>query len=149
MARWNAENTRHPVNTMLSETQIMAIFTRILDRMVRIRWLHHYTFTDQEGFDLAWTHLGATEARLLGIIIKLYRLDEEDEGPMRFDRLAHDKGPVGDMTSPALIDEDMKQWWREGVAELGVRGDDDALLSMVHLIRNWKPDSETSVWPDP
>ena len=121
------------------------LFTRVFDQMVKARWIHHYTFTDGKGFRPAWTVLGAQRTAKFILIIKGCGLDEGDKNAFIFDKVAHDEPLPKEFQFVGKVPDDMKRDWREGVAELGLRGDEDGLLAMVHIIEGWKPGPDTPV----
>ena len=115
------------------------IFTRILDLMLKAGWLHHHAYTEGKGFHLAWSVKGAARASGLSRIIQGCSLDEGDKTPLVFDILAYgERLPSGFSFLGDAPDEE-KAAWREAVAELGLRGDEDGLLAMVHIVEGWKP----------
>jgi hypothetical protein len=130
---------------MFTNDEMKSLFTRVLDRMVEARWIHHYTFTNGKGFRPAWTLAGVAHANRFNFIIKGCGLDEGDKSALIFDKLAHGESlPVG-FSFIGDIPEDVARDWRDGVAELGLRGDEDGLLTMVHIIEGWKPDLDTPI----
>ncbi|HEX4265659.1 MAG TPA: hypothetical protein VH597_15090 [Verrucomicrobiae bacterium] len=128
-----------------TDDESKALFTRVFDRMVLARWIHHYTFTDGKGFRPAWTAKGSTRTAQLSATIKGCGLDEGDKNALIFDKLMHGEPLPKGFKFLGKVPEEMAQHWREGVAELKLRGDEDGLLAMVHIIEGWKPDADTPI----
>ena len=129
----------------MTHAQMETLFTRVFDRMVEAGWIHHYTFTTGKGFRPAWTVTGTARASRFSFIIKGCGLDEGDKSALIFDKLAHGERLPDGFSVAGDIPEDVTRDWRDGVAELGLRGDEDGLLGMVHIILGWQPDSETPI----
>ena len=89
--------------------------------------------------------LGAKRTARFSLIIKGSGLDEGDKNALIFDKVAHDEPLPEGFQYIGKIPDDLKRDWREGVAELGLRGDEDGLLAMVHIIEGWKPGPDTPV----
>lgn len=130
---------------MFTSEEMAALYTRVLDRMVGAGWLHRYTFTEGSGYRLAWTLDGGTKAIRLAGIIDAMGLEDGDRNAALFDKFAHGErlpdgfGILGDI--PDAVTRD----WREAVGEIGVRGDEDGLLILVHIVKRHEPGLETPV----
>ncbi len=130
---------------MFTDDESKTLFTRIFDQMVKARWIHHYTFTEGKGIRPAWTAIGVARATRFSFIIKGCGLDEGDKNALIFDMVVHSECLPDGFRFIGDVPEDVARDWREGIAELGLRGDEDGLLAMVHIIEGWKPDLDTPV----
>jgi hypothetical protein len=120
------------------------LFTRIMDRMVAIGWLHSYTFTDGKGYHLNWTEVGTERAMCLKKIALTFDLKNDDRAPVAFDIIAQGDSLRG-FVRPFELDPDIAAYWCQSVNQLGYRGSDDDLLGLVHIVTGWAPDAGTRV----
>jgi hypothetical protein len=114
------------------------LFLRVMDRMIEAGWLHSHTFTDGKGYHLAWTPSGTRRSIILKKISTYYRLLSEARAPLTFDRVAHGDQPP-DFVPPFELHATVANFWRECVAQLGLRGDEDGLRALIHIVQGWKP----------
>ena len=123
--------------------ELKALFTRVMDRMVVAGWLHRHTFTEGKGFHLTWTVSGAKRTCLLKSIAILFpRNVDADRAPVARGILAQG-AHFPAVPRPTELDPELAEFWRQGVAELGLVGDPDGLLGLVHVLLTWAPDSDT------
>lgn len=127
---------------MFTPDQMKALYTRVFDQMVKARWIHHYTFTDGKGFRPAWTAAGTERAVCLKKLSETYRLLSDDRAAYGFDKLAHGER-LPSFVRPIELDDAIALYWRESIEQLGLRGDQDGLLIMVHIIEGWTPGLDT------
>lgn len=121
-----------------------ALFTRVMDRMVEARWLDSHIFTDGKGFHLVWSLSGGERAVALRKIARTYGLMNDDRSAMCFDILAHGER-LPRFVRAFELDAEVAAFWRECVADLRLRADEDGLMAMVHIVEGWGPDAETKV----
>jgi hypothetical protein len=123
--------------------QVRVIFERVAYQMVLAGWLKGYGFTAGVGHDLVWRTEGAQKALLLKDLSEKFALTEDDNSPLFFHMAC--KGlelPVGIAFPP--IEIEVSAFWLLCVGELGLEGDADGLLAMVHIVTSWGPEAETS-----
>jgi hypothetical protein len=118
---------------MFTNDESKALFTRVMDRMVEARWLHRHIFTDGKG-----------RALCLKKISETYRLTSDDRAAYAFDILAHGER-LPDYVRRIELDDTLAEYWRESVKQLGLHGDEDGLLALVHILKGWTPDSQTPI----
>jgi hypothetical protein len=129
---------------MFTNDESKALFTRVMDRMVEARWLHRHIFTDGKGPHLVWTPAGTERALCLKKISETYRLTSDDRAAYAFDILAHGER-LPDYVRRIELDDTLAEYWRESVKQLGLHGDEDGLLALVHILKGWTPDSQTPI----
>src|SRR5262245_8567726 len=118
---------------MRTNDEMKALFLRVMDRMVEARWLHSHTFTDGKGHHLSWTEVGTQRSVLLKQVATAFKLSSDDRAPLAFDIIAHgDRVP--DWVRPFNLDDDVAEFWRDSVGQLGLRSDEDGLLTLVHIV---------------
>lgn len=131
----------------MSPNQVRVIFERVAYQMVLAGWLKGYGFTAGVGHELVWRKEGAQKAILLRDLGEKFSLADDDQSPLYFQMACKGiKLPQG-ILFPA-IDIEVSAFWLLCVGELGLEGDGDGLLGMVHLVTGWGPDAETSVLVD-
>lgn len=128
----------------MTSEETKALFTRVMDRMVEARWLDSHTFTDGKGHHLAWSLGGGVRAIALRKITRSYRLCDQDFAAMAFDILAHGERLPANVRNVRLEDGEAA-CWREAVEALHLRGDEDGLMALVHIVDTWAPDAGTRV----
>lgn len=129
---------------MFTKDQTKALFLRVMDRIVEARWLHSHTFTDGKGHHLTWTEDGTQRSILLKQVVTAFRLSSDDRAALAFDLIVHGE-ILPDWVPPFELDADVSTFWKECVAQLGLKGDEDGLLALVQIIKGWTPDSKTPV----
>ena len=127
---------------MFTKDESKELFTRVMDRMVEARWLKSYTFTDGKGYHLTWTEAGTERALSLKKIAESFRLIDDDRAALGFDVLAHGDSLLPFMR-PYKLDESVAGFWRESIEQVGLHGDQDGLLALVHIIIGWTPGLDT------
>lgn len=130
---------------MFTDSEIRALFERVLNRMLRAGWVHHFTFTEGKGWHINWIGDGIERACLLKQISISLRLNMDDRAPLFFDILAH--GERLPETAPVdhnyRVDPTIAQYWSQSIDQLGLHGDEDGLLVMVQIVIGWAPDLNT------
>jgi hypothetical protein len=124
---------------MFTQTEMDALFSRIMDRMVEAQWLQSYTRTEGKGFRLHWTVDGAIRAALLRDLCTSHGLIDDDRAPASFDMLAQGLSLPSDVRFPGQIDERAARVWLESVAALRLDRSGDDLLVFVHVVMGWAP----------
>lgn len=127
----------------MTPDQVRVIFERVAYHMVVAGWLSGYCFTAGIGHQLVWQKEGAQKALLLKELSERFNLMDYDSAPLYFHMAC--KGmtfPHGNPFPP--IEPEVSAFWLRCIDELGLEGDQDGLLGMVHLVTNWGPDMEDS-----
>ncbi|MEO5916579.1 MAG: hypothetical protein ABIS50_20250 [Luteolibacter sp.] len=131
----------------MSPDQVRVIFERVAYRMVLAGWLKGYRFTAGIGHELIWRTEGAQNALLLKDLSEKYRLTDDDQSPLYF-QMACKGMSLPDGISFPVIDIEVSEFWQLCVGELGLEGDNDGLLAMVHIVTSWGPESDASTRAD-
>jgi hypothetical protein len=119
--------------------ELHAQFTRVTERLQQAGWLRWAKFTEGKGWHLVWTEEGGLKAALLKDICRRAELVDGDAVPLAFDVAAHGGGlPPG-----ADVPDVFFEFWRTEVDPLGLQGDEDGLICLVHMICTWAPDEGT------
>ena len=129
---------------MFTEAQIKAGYTRIMNLLLQAHWLRSYSFTDGKGYHLTWDPLGTERSFLLKRIAVTYRLQNDDRAAVIFDKIARGE-TLPDYARSIPLDNALARFWCECVDDLGLRGDADGLLFLVHIVMGWAPDLDTPV----
>jgi hypothetical protein len=127
----------------MSPDQVRIIFERVAYQMVLAGWLKGYAFTAGVGHELTWRAEGAQKALLLKDLGEKYRLSEDDLSPLYF-QMACKGMRLPDGVSFPVIDIEVSAFWLLCVGELGLEGDGDGLLALVHIVTGWGPDAASS-----
>lgn len=127
----------------MSPEQVRVIFERVAYQMVVAGWLKGYAFTAGVGHELTWRTEGAQKAMLLKDLGEKYRLAEDDLSPLYF-QMACKGMSVPDGVSFPPIDIEVSAFWLLCVGELGLEGDGDGLLALIHIVTSWGPDAQSS-----
>jgi hypothetical protein len=128
----------------MTNEQIKALYTGVMDRMVATGWLLSYTFTECKGFHLNWTERGGLQAMAIKRIAETYGLADDDRAPVCFDKLTRGESLPADVR-PFKPEPELAALWREAVDQLGLIRDEDNLLSFVHTVLGWAPMGSTQV----
>ena len=127
----------------MSPDQVRVIFERVAYQMVLAGWLKGYGFTAGVGHELVWRAEGAQKALLLKDLSEKFALTEEDNSPLFFHMACKGLGlPPGVAFPPIGIE--VSAFWLLCVGELGLEGDADCLLAMVHVVSSWGPEAGSS-----
>jgi hypothetical protein len=127
----------------MSPDQVRVIFERVAYQMVLAGWLKGYSFTGGIGHELTWRTEGAQKAMLLKDLGDKYHLTEDDLSPHYFQMACKGmKLPPGIAFPP--IDIEVSAFWLLCVGELGLEGDSDGMLGLVHIVTSWGPEAESS-----
>ncbi|MES2661191.1 MAG: hypothetical protein V4689_21405 [Verrucomicrobiota bacterium] len=127
----------------MSPDQVRVIFERVAYHMVVAAWLNAYSFTSGVGYQLVWRTEGAQKALLLKDLGEKFGLTDDDEAPLHFHTACKGmKLPDGIVFQP--IDIEVSAFWLLCINELGLEGDGDGILGMVHIVSSWGPDAESS-----
>lgn len=127
----------------MNPEEVRVIFERVAYRMVVARWLKGYSFTGGIGHELVWRAEGAQKALLLKDLSEKFALADDDHSPRYFDMACKGMSLPQAIAFPPL-DIEATAFWLRCVGELGLQGDDDGLLGMVHLVTSWGPEAKTS-----
>jgi len=127
----------------MSPDEVRVIFERVSYRMVAAGWLKGYGFTGGIGHELVWRAEGAQRALLLRDLCDKFLLTEDDNSPLYFHMACKGMNLPDGISFPS-IDIEVTAFWLLCVGELGLEGDGDGLLGMVHIVNSWGPDAETS-----
>lgn len=160
---------------MFTDSEMRALFGRIMDRMVEAQWLHSYTFTEGKGYHLNWIERGTLAAMQLKDWGERLRLLGADERPLLLFHLANGNLPHPDSNAATvnavlrpLADAGLAShavfrsgvgcelvWTASGVAfcdefiglvsELGLTIDEDELLILFQIAAGWAPGLDTPV----
>ena len=121
---------------------VSKLFPEVLDAMLRAGWLEGHSFVEGKGHHLVWSSDGAQRAALIKRIAQTFRLLDDDRAAIRFGVSSNGRALPGH----AFPDEPaITAFWFECVDQLGIRGDADRLLVMVHIANSWAPDADTPV----
>lgn len=127
----------------MTPEQVRVIFERVAYRMVAAGWLEGYGFTAGAGHELVWRPDGAQNALLLRDLSDRFDLAEDDDTPLYFHMACKGMGlPPGIGFPP--IEIEVSAFWLLCVGALGLEGDADGLLAMVHIVTGWGPDAGSS-----
>ncbi|HEV2668123.1 MAG TPA: hypothetical protein VG324_24620, partial [Blastocatellia bacterium] len=117
--------------------QMDSLFRSVLDKMVQSRWLDRYVWTEGRGYHLVWTAAGGQKSRAMKVVIAEAGLLDDDRSPHAFDVLAHGEALLDPPVWVGEMDSESAFLWRILIAELGLRGDADGLLALVHIVHAW------------
>lgn len=127
----------------MSPDQVRVIFERVAYQMVVAGWLKRYAFTAGVGHELTWRTEGAQKAILLKDLGEKYHLTEDDLSSLYF-QMACKGMPLPEGVSFPPIDIEVSAFWLLCVGELGLEGDGDGLLALIHIVTSWGADAESS-----
>ncbi|MES2921525.1 MAG: hypothetical protein V4819_08265 [Verrucomicrobiota bacterium] len=127
----------------MTPDQVRVIFERVAYQMVIAGWLKGYGFTAGVGHQLIWRAEGAQKALLLKDLSDNFTLTEDDNSPLYFHMACKGLGLPHGIAFPP-IEIEVSAFWLLCVGELGLEGDADGLLAMVHIVTSWGPDAGTS-----
>lgn len=128
----------------MTNDQMKALYSGVMDRMVAAGWLLSYTFTEGKGFHLNWSEAGGIGSMALKLIAETYSLADDDRSAVCFDKLTRgERLPPG--VRPFKPDAKLAALWREAVDQLGVIRDEDNLLILVHTVLGWAPKDSTQI----
>ena len=122
------------------------LYTRVLDEMLKAKWLQKYAITDDGCTQLMWLLDGNLKAMAMADMLDTYPLlDPQYENVITvFNILAHGEPIPAGLKAPKL-DEWEAKLWRTCVAELGIRGDEEAIRAMLEIFQKWAPTEETNI----
>lgn len=129
---------------MFTNEEIEKLYVELFDKMTLVGWLKRFTFTDGKGYHLTWTEEGSARSVFLKIIAEKFSLTKDDRAPHVFDTVAHG-GALPSCAKPFKVDEQIIETWCECIDRLGIQGDDDRLLVLVHIVTNWAPDADAKI----
>jgi hypothetical protein len=121
--------------------QVRVIFERVAYQMVLAGWLKGYGFTAGIGHDLVWRTEGAQKAILLKDVAEKFALTEDDNSPLFFHMACKGMALPEGVAFPQ-IDIEVSAFWLLCVSELGLEGDADGLLALVHIVTSWGPEGD-------
>lgn len=127
----------------MSPDQVRVIFERVAYQMVVAGWLKRYAFTAGVGHELTWRTEGAQKAMLLRDLGEKYHLAEDDLSPLYFQMACKGMSLPAGVSFPP-IDIEVSAFWLLCVGELGLEGDGDGLLALVHIVTSWGVNAESS-----
>ncbi len=127
----------------MTPDQVRVIFERVAYQMVVAGWLKGYGFTAGVGHELVWRAEGAQKALLLKDLSEKFSLTEDDNSPLYFHMACKGLDLLPGIAFPAIGIE-VSAFWLLCVGELGLEGDADGLLAMVHVVTGWGPDAGSS-----
>lgn len=121
-----------------------SVLVNVMDSMVQAGWLRSYRSLESNHWNMVWTVNGARRARLLKIICLSHGLGDSERAVIHFDALCHGETPSPNM-EPADVNELTASFWRESVADLGIKGDEIRLLGMARVVIAWAPSSDSVI----
>ena len=127
----------------MSPDQVRIIFERVAYKMVLAGWLNSYTFAAGIGHQLVWRADGAQKALLLKDLSEKFSLAKYDELPLFFHMACKGMNTPADVPMPP-VDIEVSAFWLLCISELGLDGDGDGQLALVHLVTSWGPEADTS-----
>lgn len=127
----------------MTPDHVRVIFERVAYQMVVAGWLKGYGFTAGVGHDLVWRTGGSQKALLLKDLSEKFALTEDDNAPQYFHMACKGLDLPPGITLPPIGIE-VSAFWLLCVGELGLEGDADGLLAMVHVVTGWGPDAGSS-----
>jgi hypothetical protein len=74
-----------------------------------------------------------------------YGLLDGDLNALMFDKLAHGESLPAGFKLQGTLKPSHARSWRDAIAEVGMRGNDDGLLTLGHIIDGWCPDASTRI----
>lgn len=131
----------------MSPDQVRVIFERVAYQLVAAGWLKGYAFTGGVGHELVWRAEGAQKALLLKDLSEKFSLMDFDNAPVFFHMACKGMSVPDGIVFPS-IDIEVSAFWLLCVGELGLEGDADGMLGLVHLVTGWGPEAETSTQAD-
>jgi hypothetical protein len=127
----------------MTPDQVRVIFERVAYQMVLAGWLRGYGFTGGIGHELVWKTEGAQKALLLKDLAEKHGLTDNDLAPLYFQMACKGMALPTGFAFPGL-DIEASAFWLLSIEELGLDGDGDGLLALVHIVTGWGPEADTS-----
>jgi hypothetical protein len=118
----------------------------LFSRMAKAGWVESFAYSEGKGWFVTWTVAGAGQAQVLHALSERMGLRNHDLAPLAFDAFVRDEPiPKGLAVEVAPLHPVVKQGWCEAIDQLGLRGDEDGLLILMHLLATYAPDHTTPV----
>ncbi len=111
-----------------------------MDAMVLAGWLKAHTWTEGKGHHLVWNPEGAQRAGLLRLTDQMFGLTQADEAAHVFHVACTGDRLLPAVGGPVEIDDSFAEFFTQCSRELGLDGDEDGLMAMVHIAVGWGPD---------
>ena len=118
----------------------------IFTRMAKAGWVESFVYTEGRGWFLTWTVAGAGQAQVLKALSEKMGLHGNDVAAVAFDAVARDQPlPEGVTGTTGVIHPLVKAAWCEAVDQLGLAGNEDGLLILMHLVAGYAPNHTTPI----
>ena len=118
----------------------------IFTRMAKAGWVESFAYTEGKGWFVTWTVTGMGQAKVLKALSEQLGLRTHDLAPLAFDAFTRDLPlPEGLNVQIGEIHPMVKEAWREAVDQIGLAGNEDGLLILMHLVSGYAPDENTRI----
>ena len=122
---------------MTGDDEMRRLFERVMDAMIRNRWLESYRFTEGKGFHLVWSERGGETAQALKDIVVTYDLLHGDDAPYLFYVACHGTALSGFHCRPEDLDPSLTEFFKGAAHSLGIYGSKEDLRTLVHIVDGW------------